>query len=272
MSLITRCQVCHTAFRVHRTQLAARGGKVRCGKCSTVFDGVAGLVEEGVELLRLEPSPQLGLFDPSRRAKPSRLSPPQAAAALDPAPKLAAPGVDDVDAPLPEFLARDQSPRRSLLLWGVLVLLAAAALVAQATYRYRTEIAVIVPAARKPLLAICRVAQCEVPLPKRPELMSIESSDLQADPKSESVIVLNAVLRNRAPFPQEYPSLELTLTDDADRPVLRRVLGPRDYLESARAALAPQGITAGGEAAFRVNFHAGNTRATGYRLYLFFPQ
>ena len=256
LSLITRCQVCATAFRVQRSQLAARGGKVRCGKCGTVFDGVAGLVEEGGGLL-LEPSPQLGLFDPTRRAGHAAGS-----AAFE-----------DDDAPLPEFLSRLEPRPRSSFLWGLLALLAAAALAAQAVYRYRTEIAVLAPGARGALAGACRLLRCEVPLPRRPDLMSIESSDLQADPRSESMIVLNAVLRNRAPFPQEYPALELTLTDEADRPVLRRVLWPADYLDpSQRQLLAAQGLAPGAETSFRVNFDAGRTRAIGYRLYLFFPQ
>jgi predicted Zn finger-like uncharacterized protein len=257
MSLITRCPVCATAFRVQPTQLSARGGKVRCGKCGGIFDGVAGLVEEGAELLRLEPSPQLGLFDPSRR--PSRSAP-------APAP---APEPEMVE--VPEFLAREE-PRRRPLLWGFAALLAATALVLQGAYRYRTELAVLAPEAREPLEAACRALGCTVSLPRRPELMGIESSDLQAHAKTENVIVLNAVLRNRAPFPQEYPALELTLTDDADRPVVRRVLRPADYLGAARAQLAAAGIAAGGEAAFRLNLDASRTRATGYRLYLFFPQ
>jgi predicted Zn finger-like uncharacterized protein len=256
MSLVTRCNVCATAFRVQRTQLAARGGKVRCGKCGTVFDGVAGLVEEGAELLRLEPSPQLGLFDPSRR--PARATAP-------------APSAPDDDAPIPEFLVRDE-PRRRPLLWASAALLAALALAAQGAYRYRTELAVLVPEARPQLEAACRAIGCAVSLPRRPELMAIESSDLQADGKSENVIVLNAVLRNRAPFPQEYPALELTLTDDADRPVVRRVLRPSDYLGAARGTQASAGIAAGAEAAFRLDLDASRARATGYRLYLFFPQ
>ena len=55
MSLVTRCPVCATAFRVQGSQLSVRSGQVRCGKCGTVFDGLAALVEEGVERLRLEP-------------------------------------------------------------------------------------------------------------------------------------------------------------------------------------------------------------------------
>jgi predicted Zn finger-like uncharacterized protein len=258
VSLTTRCQVCATTFRVQRAQLAARGGRVRCGKCGTVFDGVAGLVEEGVEGVRVEPSPQLGLFDPSRHAYAGTQS-------------AHAAGLAD-DAPLPEFLMEPVSPPRSGLLWGFLAFLAAAILTLQATYRYRTEIAVLVPSVRPGLLLACRYFQCEIPLPRRPDLLSIESSDLQADNRSETIIVLNALLHNRAPFPQEYPSLELTLTDDADRPVLRRVLAPGEYLEPARSASVGQGLAAGADVALRVSLDASRSRATGYRLYLFFPR
>ena len=102
--------------------------------------------------------------------------------------------------------------------------------------------------------------------------MSIESSDLQADSRRDNVIVLNAVIRNRAPFPQDFPALELTLTDESDHAVLRRVLAPADYLDAARLPLVGQGIGASSEASLRVFFDAGRARATGYRLYLFYPQ
>jgi predicted Zn finger-like uncharacterized protein len=252
MSLATRCPVCATAFRVQRTQLAARSGRVRCGKCGTVFDGVQGLVDEGVERLTLEPSPQLGLFDPSRRA----------------ARKADA----DAESPVPAFLEERRPSVRALVLWSFLALVAATALAGQVAYRYRTEIAVLAPGARGALQGACRALHCDVSLPRRPELMSIESSDLQSDSRRDNVIVLNAVIRNRAPFPQDYPALELTLTDEADRPVLRRVLAPGDYLDAARLPLAGQGIGPSTEASLRVFFDAGRARATGYRLYLFYPQ
>lgn len=256
MSLVTRCASCGTAFRVQPAQLAAHAGQVRCGKCGAVFDGVAGLVEEGTELLRLEPSPQLGLFDPARRSERGE--------------------ADDLagqEAPVPEFLLKAEPSPRSRILWGGLCVLAIAALVLQGAYRYRTELAAAAPSARPALAWSCQVLRCEVSLPRRPELMSIDSSDLQADAKSDSVIVLNAVLRNRAPFPQQLPTLELTLTDERDQPVLRKVLFPRDYLDPARTTAAlQQGLAASSEMSLRVNFDAGRVRATGYRLYLFFPK
>jgi hypothetical protein len=144
--------------------------------------------------------------------------------------------------------------------------------VAQGLYRFRAELAASTPQARDPLRALCRPFGCEVPLPRRPELMSIDSSELQADSRREGLIVLNAVIRNRARFPQDYPALELTLTDEIDRPVLRRVLTPRDYLERGRGdELVGQGIAAGSEAALRIFLDTSRTRATGYRLYLFYP-
>jgi predicted Zn finger-like uncharacterized protein len=250
LSLATRCPVCGTAFRVQREQLAARSGKVRCGKCATVFDGIAALVEEGAEKLAIEPSPQLGLFDPSRRAA------------------KAAPA----DAPLPAFMREEDAPRRHTWLWASAALVAALALGLQASYRYRAELAVLAPSMRAPLAAACKLVRCEVSLPRRPDLMAIESSDLQSDARRDGLIVLNAVLRNRSRFPQDYPSLELTLTDEGDRPLLRRVLAPRDYLEPARAAqVLPQGIAPGGETSLRVFLDSNRARATGYRLYLFYP-
>jgi predicted Zn finger-like uncharacterized protein len=40
----TRCPECRTVYRVTGEQLAQRGGRVRCGHCQVVFDGVAELV------------------------------------------------------------------------------------------------------------------------------------------------------------------------------------------------------------------------------------
>ena len=224
---------------------------MRCGKCGGVFNGVAALVEEGEERLALEPSPQLGLFDPGRRQ-----------------PETAA----DPNAPLPDFLADDPASRRARWLWMGAAFLASILIVTQIGYRFRAELAAATPQMRDTLRSLCRPLRCEVPLPRRPELMSIDSSELQADAKREGLIVLNAIIRNRARFPQDYPALELTLTDEADRPVLRRVLAPTEYLEQARREeLVREGIAGGTEAVLRVFLDTSRTRATGYRLYLFYP-
>jgi predicted Zn finger-like uncharacterized protein len=245
MNLVTRCPACGTAFRAQRDQLAAHFGTVRCGKCGSVFNGVAALVEEGAERLWIDPSPQLGLFDP-RRAAPAGAA----------------------DAPLPEFLAQEEPPARwRKALWLLLSLLAAGALLAQA-YRARTELTVLLPELRPALEAACRLAGCTVPLPRRPELIRIESVDMHVDP-ARQVYVLHALLKNLGRFPQQYPDLELTLTE-AGKPVTRRVLRPAEYLD-ARAARAPGagGIEARAEEQLRVYVDARTLRASGYELCIF---
>lgn len=259
MNLATRCPNCATVFRVQPGQLSARGGRVRCGRCHLVFDGVAALLEEGAAVAPSappEPSPQLALFESARRV------PPPAAARAEPASE---------EAPAADFLAEEPPRRRHRLAWSLGSFAALVVLAAQAALYFRTEIAVLVPEARPALAEGCALLGCELRLPRRPELMAIDSSDLQADNRRESVIVLNAVIRNRAPFAQEYPSLELTLTDERDQAVLRRVLAPAEYLQGAGAGRLAQGVAGGTEAALRVHLDTAGTRAVGYRLYLFYP-
>ncbi len=250
MSLVTRCPTCGTAFRVLPGQLSARAGRVRCGKCGAVFDGIASLVEQGPEPLLLEPSPQLGLFDP-RRTQPL-------------------PSDEDGEEPLPEFMAERPAPRRAL--WWALSALALFALLAQAVHQYRAELAAYVPAARPALESACRLLGCRLTLPRQLALLSIDSYEVRADPTREGFIVLNAVIRNRAVFAQDYPALHFALTDESSRPLTSRVLAPGEYLERERAAsLMRRGIDAGGEASLTVYLDASRVRATGYHLELFYP-
>lgn len=55
MSLLTRCTHCHTVFRITAEQLQARGGKVRCGRCLQIFDGMVALAPDAPEV----PAPEI---------------------------------------------------------------------------------------------------------------------------------------------------------------------------------------------------------------------
>jgi predicted Zn finger-like uncharacterized protein len=237
MSLVTRCPSCATAFRVQPGQLAAHKGQVRCGKCSTVFDGITALVHEAPLAAVAEPPPEQA---------------------------------PEADEPLPEFMAQPPPPRRGL--WWALIGVAGALLVVQAALHYRAEIAAGWPAARSPLQEACRLVGCQIHLPRQVRLLSIDSYEVRPDPKREGVIVLNAVIRNRAPFAQEFPALQLTLTDEVNREVVSRSLMPLEYLAADRAReLIARGIDPGGEAALTVHFDASRAPATGYELVLFYP-
>jgi predicted Zn finger-like uncharacterized protein len=161
--------------------------------------------------------------------------------------------------------------------WAAAAAVLLVALNLQAVFYFRGAIALVWPAAKPYIARFCARFGCEVPLPRRAELMSIETSDLQADPANPGVMVLSATLRNRAAFPQAYPALELTLTNERDEPLARRVLGPPDYLGPATQKHAEQGLAScmGGvpscELPVKVLFEAASLKASGYRLYLFYP-
>ena len=157
---------------------------------------------------------------------------------------------------------------RSLLL-VLAMALAAAALLFQAALHWRVELATLWPSTRPLYDEACALFDCTVELPRKASLIGIESSDLHPDPNDKTRLVLRATLRNRAPFAQAWPHLELTLTDTADRALARRVLAPVDYLPAAVRIQA--GIASHADAPIERPLSAADADAAGYRLYLFYP-
>lgn len=144
----------------------------------------------------------------------------------------------------------------------------AGTLAAQSIYLFRAEIARDWPALRPALVAACQALNCSIALPRVAGAISVEASDLQAEPGKPGHFVLNATIRNRAPHPQAYPHLELTLTDARDRPLARRVLAPQDWTPGADIE---GGFDAGREIAVTLPFEAAGLDAAGYRIYIFYP-
>ncbi len=151
----------------------------------------------------------------------------------------------------------------------LIALLLALALIGQIVYHWRGEIALAAPSLRPALDAMSRTMGRDVPLPRNADLVSIEASDLQIDAARGNLLVLQATLRNRAPYAQAWPLLELSLTDTQDSAIVRRVLQPADYLPTPAAAGQP--FAAGSDVALRLWIEAKEVGAAGYRLYVFYP-
>ncbi len=99
--------------------------------------------------------------------------------------------------------------------------------------------------------------------------MSIESSDLVADPLQPNVVTLIALLHNHAEYAQAYPNLELSLTDTQDQVLARRVFIPSDYIHPGDKEKL--GLGANREISIKLHLDSGDLRPTGYKLLLFFP-
>jgi predicted Zn finger-like uncharacterized protein len=278
----TRCPGCATVFRVTPEQLAARAGQVRCGQCKTVFDGIAQRVS-----LASASVPGAGVPTPVEEAlaAPTADGAAPAAATLreetfePPAESVAKTSAADAGGDAGEVpyddrfssAGRGRFGRAHAVFYAVAIVLLLLLGMAQAVFHLHDAIAARWPAAQPALARLCDVAGCAI-RPLRDMAMSdlsIESSDLQADPAHRGLLILTATLRSRASWSLAYPHLELTLTDAQDRVVVRRALAPADY--AGGTADIQRGIAPNGEVALRVFIDASATSQAGYRLYMFYP-
>jgi predicted Zn finger-like uncharacterized protein len=275
MSMYTRCPQCETVFRVTSQQLQASSGQVRCGKCREVFDAFAAL------------SAQLPAPEP--RSEPSVPTPrpavPDGPAVRRPAPGSAGPSsTEGVSAPQADALALGEPvtltlpdelfgapPARAARrgLWAGASLLLLLALAAQAIWFFPGELIARLPAADPQVRTLCAWTACRVALPRLPDELFIEASDLQMlDPARPSEVLLTATIRNRAPLAQAFPLLELTLTNSLNEASARKVFAPGVYLEPG--VDQARGLGANQEVSLRLYLDTGAIKPAGYRLYLFF--
>jgi predicted Zn finger-like uncharacterized protein len=152
--------------------------------------------------------------------------------------------------------------------WVALGVLFAILLAGQAALFYRVELAIQYPQLLTYLAGTCAQIGCDMPLPRHIEQVGIEASDLNPDSPRKGRLHLSATLKNRADFAQEYPHLELTLTDTQDQPLVRRAFAPAEYLTTASP---PAAFAARAEATVALNIDASSVPASGYRLYVFYP-
>ncbi len=226
-----------------------------------------------------EPPPAATLIEPTLAAEPTASGPPltesaaqelgKATGLILPRETTEIPGYSKWSEGVMAAPVAAAAEKTASGLFTLAALLLAVVLAGQLVFRFRSEIAVTLPSLRPALELLCRAVDAELPLPRRAELVSIETSDLQADPTRANLLVLNATLRNRANYGQAYPALELTLTDTQDAALARRVFAPNEYLPAKFPVGQP--FAANADVAVRLWIEAKEISAAGYRLYVFYP-
>lgn len=160
-------------------------------------------------------------------------------------------------------------------LWSIPALLALLTLLTQLAVRYRTELAVQLPGMQPRLERLCEQVGCTLELPARAQWLRTEWSELIYVPDNSSLVQLNATLRNQASFAQALPLLELTLSDDSERIVARKVFGPDEYLApqaDGTPATLPDALAAGADLRVFIQLDLGTLKSSGYSLNWFYPQ
>ena len=302
MNLVTQCPQCAQVFQVLPEAHPAQAGWVRCVQCTHAFEAAAFAVTApfldasalseslltsprvDVEaLLRRQdvpvavaPSPPLpsavlaepvaptssplSAHNPTPVTLTASVPQPWAAGAPDPLePEL------PWTAPMPEPLhpadtaaAPSGQGWHRALAWALL-----AGLVCQALYFFRDETASRWPSAQSAWAALCQPLACQVQSLRRWGGIVIDSSALV---RGDEAYTLNLALRNSTELPLAMTALELTLTDEQDRVLVRRVLTPK--VLGAPEALQPGQVW---DRAFRVELTDATTEVAGYRLVSFYP-
>ena len=155
----------------------------------------------------------------------------------------------------------DAPPKTRAWIVGVCFLFVV--LAAQLIYFYRGLIAQTLPESRPLLVKSCELIDCKVPWGRDDAAIKIEASDLIETPAKPGRILLTATIANRGTYAQDYPALELKLTDNSNQVLISRVFAPSDYL--GRVPSAEEALATNAELFVNVGIEvAGKLPASGY--------
>ena len=158
-----------------------------------------------------------------------------------------------------------QRPRLNIAL-ALLATALAVLMVLQPTLHHRDALAGAQPGLQPWLEWLCRPMACSVGPPRQIEAIVVDNSSFNR--LRSDTYRLNFTLKNQAATAVAMPSIELTLTDTQDQPVVRRVLTTGDTGITAPAIAAMSEST--GSLVLNVAA-SGGTRIAGYRLLAFYP-
>ena len=166
------------------------------------------------------------------------------------------------------FSAPIKARSRFTWVWAMACFIALLALVAQSVFVFRNELSQEFPALRPKLIVLCSHLNCDLPLPREAQLLRSEYSELTFIPNSPTLIQLNATLRNLAPFEQELPKLEVTLTDENEKVIVRKIFTAKQYM--VQNERTQNSIEANEEIRAFLQLDLGELHSTGYSLFWFY--
>ena len=211
MSMVTTCPNCATSFNAEPEVLLARNGRVRCGKCKQIFDGLLHLTS--LEALQatvgmkadaaaeqptdVSPTPAPADYWPPLPDAPDTPVPPMPLEIVAAAqPEYVAPASDkpvatavasSASVTVPAAWATQEAPDAPVLAdehdehdgppvrvhrgWAMATTAVVLLLVGQVSYQYRSELAVHVPILKPALTQVCAWVGCVVPPLQQPAML-----------------------------------------------------------------------------------------------------
>lgn len=276
MKYITSCPKCDTHFLLNDELVSAHRGKVQCGTCEHVFnaktrltevaDDVTSADEYQASLAETEAVDTEEAFEHKEsKSTPEHFIGEDTTITTDPEPtlELNAPTIFD-DLNLEDNNSKKN--KRHPAFWGVISLLLIVLAAAQTIYHQRVNIAAQYPQFKPLLVKACIKLNCTVDLPKNLELITIGDSDMQEDDNYQSVINFSSSITNKSNYVQTYPNIELTLTNESDQTVIKKIIRPDEYLASEEAF--NKGLAAREVSPIKLKLYIHEAVVAGYRILL----
>jgi predicted Zn finger-like uncharacterized protein len=275
MRVITHCPACHTQFFATEQQLNQHDGKVRCGQCMQVFDARAQILN-----LTDEVEKNIGIREELNELnKPDTIATAESAGddsiSVQPAQTQSKnsthiipeqPAYFDSISSKAKLKRQLPTNRFKSWLWLLAVLAALLLIIAQVLYFLRNEIAMNYSQFKPALMHACQWLNCNIELPKQIEFIIIDDSDMREDAERSGLVYFSTSLMNTGSHTVAFPDLELTLTDTVDKPVLRRLFRPIEYLN--KQLPIEQGFKSGMEVKVKLAITTGDTAVSGYRVFV----
>ncbi|MFP5392587.1 MAG: DUF3426 domain-containing protein, partial [Gammaproteobacteria bacterium] len=190
---------------------------------------------------------------------------------LPPAPVVVPEPEPEPDEPVFVRQAREQERsghrRRVALVAGSLAL--TALLLVQGVTTFRNVLVARFPAMGMTMARACDVLGCRLELPAQIEALGIETGELHPLNANTNTFSLVTLLRNQSALTQSWPYIELELLDATDKPLVRRVFTPAEYLPAGTQPA--KGFGARTEQPVRLFFELKQVKAQGYHIAVFYP-
>jgi predicted Zn finger-like uncharacterized protein len=241
MSIVTLCPQCKTAFAIQAEHYSAADAWVRCGRCAHVF-------EVDQHLFEIEPG-----------------QPDEATATVEP--PSAQPLVMPVIPPstITSVPVRQPPLKPSAVLPAIVAVAATCFLLGQILMFHRNKLVAMNVSVSPVFNSVCQTMGCRVDWPKETEKVAIDSTNFKQ--LGSTRFSFSISIKNLAPYLLGTPSLELTLTNEEQEDVVRKVWFPLEMnFSEVLKPLRTQNI----EMVFTVDENLAG-KITGYRALLFYP-
>jgi len=267
--MYAQCPACLTTFKVTPAQLAAHGGVVRCGICSAVFHADQRRLDVPPDSEQEAEAREKKATKKNRNKRTGRTRRTSDRRRSDRIRSKAGPVSGDTDIPTVTELKALVKPRFSwrTLFWGFGNVLLLLLLSGQFLFFYHDDLAKK-PTWRPVVAEFCRYAGCELRPLEDIALIDLLQTTIAPHPKYERALRIRTTLVNRAAFPQDYPWMEISLTNTAGIVISRRTFTPAQYLETpAKGMLTPNVV-----ATTLLDVTNPDGKAVGYEIRLVMPE